>query len=218
MGSSYLSLEADLEGAILQSTTAVDYYLETAAPRWRGAGAYGKPCLSELQAIFRADMAHSFWRSFASEPSGALFPEVYTACTQYWLYLLCSALSPSDCQHDLVIIAVPCCAVYASPCCSCCALPFCASCTLMPAACYMQASLGLHDTIPPAKIMPPVSCIKRAKRCPRTQPLQVCVTQHPCALVACCLRICTSRTVHYLMFFTSFRGTLADLCPSCAIV
>jgi hypothetical protein len=71
---SYLR-ESDLEGAILQHTQAVDYYLST-APKWRCPSA-GRPSPGlELQALFRQDVARNYWSAFAQPPTRSLLPSL----------------------------------------------------------------------------------------------------------------------------------------------
>eukprot|EP00775_Hariotina_reticulata_P006556 gene6556-6784_t len=65
MSSSYLSLEANLEGAILHHTEAVDHYLETAASKWSSTVSHYHASPEQLRMLFVADMASSFWQSTA---------------------------------------------------------------------------------------------------------------------------------------------------------
>ncbi|KAF8060584.1 hypothetical protein HT031_004761 [Scenedesmus sp. PABB004] len=65
---SYGSFEAELEGAILQQTGAVDFFLETAA--WGGPCSAGAAAAAEhaspaqLRAVFASDVEASFWQAF----------------------------------------------------------------------------------------------------------------------------------------------------------
>lgn len=65
MNSSYLSLEAHLEVAILHHTEAVDYYLETAAPKWSATSSDDHASPEQLRMLYVADMASSFWQTMA---------------------------------------------------------------------------------------------------------------------------------------------------------
>lgn len=62
--SSHHSYEAALEGAILQQTASVDYYLQTAAPKWTPNACLARECVprQELQALFARDLQASIWQ------------------------------------------------------------------------------------------------------------------------------------------------------------
>ena len=53
---SQASLQAELEGAILQQTASVDYYLETAAPKWFADSYQDDGCATGLRSLFLSDL------------------------------------------------------------------------------------------------------------------------------------------------------------------
>lgn len=63
VSTSYASFEAELEGSILQSTVAVDYYL-TQAPKWSANLIDEHATPQKLHSVFIGDMNTSFWQAF----------------------------------------------------------------------------------------------------------------------------------------------------------
>jgi hypothetical protein len=63
ISTSYASFEAELEGSILQHTGAVDYYLETQAPKWTSSSD-DHATQQRLHSLFIGDMNTSFWQAF----------------------------------------------------------------------------------------------------------------------------------------------------------
>uniref|UniRef100_A0A383VHE6 Uncharacterized protein n=1 Tax=Tetradesmus obliquus TaxID=3088 RepID=A0A383VHE6_TETOB len=63
ISTSYASFEAELEGSILQHTGAVDYYLETQAPKWTSSNDE-HATQQRLHSLFIGDMNTSFWQAF----------------------------------------------------------------------------------------------------------------------------------------------------------
>lgn len=63
ISTSCASLEAQLEGSILQHTGAVDYYLETQAPKWTSSNDE-HATQQRLHSLFIGDMNTSFWQVF----------------------------------------------------------------------------------------------------------------------------------------------------------
>jgi hypothetical protein len=64
ISTSYASFEAELEGSILQHTGAVDYYLETQAPKWTSS-IEEHATQQRLHSLFIGDLNTSFWQAFA---------------------------------------------------------------------------------------------------------------------------------------------------------
>jgi hypothetical protein len=64
ISTSYASFEAELEGSILQHTGAVDYYLETQAPKWTSSNDE-HATQQRLHSLFVGDLNTTFWQAFA---------------------------------------------------------------------------------------------------------------------------------------------------------
>lgn len=62
---SHASFQAELEGAILQQTASVDFYLQTAAPKW-SADSYGQEGSPPgLRSLFLSDLQNGPWQPLA---------------------------------------------------------------------------------------------------------------------------------------------------------
>lgn len=70
---SHASFQAELEGAILQQTASVDFYLQTAAPKWSpdSYGQEGSP--AGLRSLFLSDLQNGPWQPLAFSQVRDLF-------------------------------------------------------------------------------------------------------------------------------------------------